>query len=760
MNPATKTRLLMALSFALAIDPVTAQPGPAHRDARAPAPRYVVLDGVGRGDAYAGAVDLLVDRRAAIALPLNPDTLEPVRTALRQLLPEFVAIVLRPEQIDFELARRFLQMATEIDEDPFVDFSYGFVTGATGAQAVALLERSFTAERESRPLSIGELAVSGMRESVRSNAPLPLRRTRIPRLAGNLAGGDAGDHEHRDEAFLRAFLPDLAGHSALIFSGHGTPRHVVCGPDYSDLDDLDLYPAVVLNVACLTGVTHAWWEEDWRSRVLRRRTIPTAESFALAALRSGAIGYIAYVSDRPAGPELYTDLTAMLGDGAALGEARRRDYDKVVLGYLGYGDQRLHLAPLIDGAAIESARDAVRDIMLEAATGGVLFGDPAARPFARRPQDSPVAVEAENAGDHVLVHVHVDAHHLFYHCSDQTTVWKRQEMAMRIHHRLPLGDRSVKSVTVRDARRGAAPMPTRLVWAVEQDGGRGFVQLKALFPRDYRDDVELTFDVETTSDASQAQTLFAAPPLETPPPRAPTPAQREELTAQLCQRYRVSAKALAAARDATQAAIDGASTATRTLAELREFGSEGYRALCVCIETGVHNAFTWRLLQATWQRGDEDLLLELARRPPLPDYGSWAVLQGLGVSDTPAVRACLLERLETEEDPGLFMSAALGLALLRERAAVEPIVRRALRFENGWSGVEPQLLGALVQIQGKEATAHLRAYLGDERARAVDWVLPMLRDLDQEAAIEAARSLRARPGLSERGKTLVEELLR
>src|SRR5205814_9189752 len=145
-----------------------------------------------------------------------------------------------------------------------------------------------------------------------------------------------------------------------------------------------------LNMDCDTGVTGPWFENGWRERALRKRKIPTSESFALALLRTGVIGYVAYVCEWPAGPELFTDVSALVSEGMSLGEVRRRDYDKIVLGYLGYGASRLELKPIADGQKMEPAKDIARDFMLESATGGVLFGDPALVPFIGNSNGAPI----------------------------------------------------------------------------------------------------------------------------------------------------------------------------------------------------------------------------------------------------------------------------------------------------------------------------------------------------------------------------------
>src|SRR5207247_6269405 len=106
-----------------------------------------------------------------------------------------------------------------------------------------------------------------------------------------------------------------------------------------------------------------WFENDRNDRLVRKRKVPMSESFALALLRTGVIGYVAYVCGRPAGPELFTDVSALVSEGMSLGEVRRRDYDKIVLGYLGYGARTIELKPVTDGKKLEPPKDVVRDVM-------------------------------------------------------------------------------------------------------------------------------------------------------------------------------------------------------------------------------------------------------------------------------------------------------------------------------------------------------------------------------------------------------------
>ena len=112
---------------------------------------YVVLTGMDEGDAYhAAAVKLAKHHRTKHILRFDPEHPDRIADRLREIAPTHVAIVLRPEQIHVNSVRRFLKMATTIDADPFVDFEYGFITGATAKEAVRFVTTSSGRPRRNR----------------------------------------------------------------------------------------------------------------------------------------------------------------------------------------------------------------------------------------------------------------------------------------------------------------------------------------------------------------------------------------------------------------------------------------------------------------------------------------------------------------------------------------------------------------------------------------------------------------------------------
>ncbi|MBL8753906.1 MAG: hypothetical protein JNK15_11465 [Planctomycetes bacterium] len=709
---------------------VRAQEAPVRSD-------YVVLAGFAAEDPFDAAVQVLARHHRARVLRFDPANVAPLLPDLVAAAPRYVALVLRPEQIGFGLQRRFLELATRLDADPFVDFAFGYVTGRDAAAAVALARRGI--ERKPHEATSIALAAGGCAQSSVQSVPFLLRQRRLDSL--QILG--AGDDRTRDLPFWRTNLPKLHGRDVVTFAGHGYPHEIVGGPTFAELVGLDLAGSVVLNVACYTGVTGPWFEDDHGRGIVAQREVASAESFCLAVLDTGVLGYTAYLSPRPAGPELETDLAALVATGLSLGDARRRDYDKTVLGVLGFGEERLQPQPIGAGAKLPAAPDDVRDIMLEGATGGVVFGDPACVPFVAMSAEEPVSTTVQLVEHEYRIKARCPASDVFLHCSDPTARWG-QTMAMRVYGRTPIQGHVVDFV-VDELRIGGKVQPTRVLWAIEDDHGERFLQWKVNFPRDGRANGALLLTARVLTTADEAAGKRRGGEVRRRSERSPDVRSRE-LQPFLLPRAaarEVSPEAMQAALDASAALLGVEGAPADALERLRARKSEGFRAVCVLIEVGHVHVATWQLLHATWQPGDERHLLGLASQPELPQWGMWAALGGLSCADTPAVRAFLLARLPNETDSGHAMSIAEALARLGERSAVAPIAAHVLAFRSEWSGVEADLLQAVATIGGPDAVRQLEAIGRHAGCTRPDRIAQLLDRLDRAAA-ERVRAERGR----------------
>ncbi len=436
---------------------------------------YAVLSGVGETDPYYPAAAAIAQFHKTTDIVLfDPEHPEEALARLRELKPAQVAIVVRPEQIDVSSVQRFIKVAAQVDEDPFVDFNFGFITGATAAEAVKFVENIVRASKQKHPLLIGQARVGGpIGPCKASNGQYVVGSLRFQtrELMFNPPDDSVADDPFgsRDQKFIDKNLGSLAGCGAIMFGGHGVPWELIHGPRAEDIARVNLFPAVAYNYACSTGVTLKW----------SGGTIAAEKSFALMVIRAGATGYVGYVNPRPGGPELEIDFRKMLA-GATLGEARRQDYAKVTLGYLGFKEKGIVAGDVKEEQPRTQGVDLCRDA-LDWAVGGILYGDPAMRPYTTATKGLPT-VETTRNGAAIQVTFKVPADSAGVWCYDKFVRAEKgimRKVTDRIE--LPAGF-DVDSATVVRATQGNIALTTLpVLFAEETDRGKRYLQIKVNF---------------------------------------------------------------------------------------------------------------------------------------------------------------------------------------------------------------------------------------------------------------------------------------
>lgn len=328
---------------------------------------YVILTDLAKEDPYYEAVSRLQGHRAAVVVPFKAGRLGDVLGSVCQLSPEFVAIVARPHTIDVNFAYDVLEFSTRLDDDPFSDFAYGFITGATAADAVRFVSNIIRAEHmEDRvPLRIFEFGPSNVPQ-VDDGHPLNWAPAWLQvRVA------------HNPGRFPRNLGADLISSGIIRLWGHGSPDGVTQGLSYLDVRDIKLSPTVVFAGPCFSAVTARFFEACGCDHDIGARQVKPERSLALSFLSSGALGYFGALAEDfclSAAQEMEHALTT----GLPLGMTAKYTYDSAIMGL---GGNPISVARF--GAEEGDPGCDTSQRRLRGTASRILLGDPAYRPISR-----------------------------------------------------------------------------------------------------------------------------------------------------------------------------------------------------------------------------------------------------------------------------------------------------------------------------------------------------------------------------------------
>jgi hypothetical protein len=295
-------------------------------------------------------------------------------------------VVLEPQAIDVNLARRLFELSTRMDDDSQVDFAYGLITGATADDAVQLARNAQQAEAHAaepakRFFGLAETSPNTGRPppgSTRNRSP----RDILARLMATYAECFSKDgwsctvrewSGRDDDAWTEekpGILAAMSGSRMVFLAGHGDPSAAV-GIAAADLEGVDLFPAVLLNGACSTGVTMRQLSMAAEEPVTETGIDPD-ESFVLRAIRQGAVAQLTGLGIH--GIAYFTHAVRPLySEGRSLGEAMVACYNRWIP----------------DGESVKPRIVNVGDVYppisdwrrYEQVAACVLYGDPAFVPF-------------------------------------------------------------------------------------------------------------------------------------------------------------------------------------------------------------------------------------------------------------------------------------------------------------------------------------------------------------------------------------------
>ncbi len=451
-----------------------------------PTSQYVVLVDPGAKGEFLPAAQALAEFHKARCCRFDPRRLDQAFAELKKLQPDFVVFVLPPEKIDVDLAHQILVRSTGLDDDPFCDFAYGFITGRDGPAALRLVERIKQAWRRSYGRKV---ALFGSWEGQQLPPAQPLSALKALQAEGVARYVRTRDPEPARKKAARAALALCQGKDLLLFFAHGYPDEMGGCFRAADLRQwqVDLAPAILINCACYNGAPGRWFAPGPKG-VEERGPVKAEDSVALQILDAGVAGYFAGI-DPWHGPLALQLAGYVLDDGLPLGLAARRLHDRLALEFL---PERMHFPPTAQNPKRFAGEGTVN--RRHNGAGLIFYGDPALAPFARNASRLHFAELKRGAGHTFTITLGnralVDGPPgedfmlpqmgLMDYYSVRTADYLK-ELSLEVYRVLPLpvGVETVAGLRVQSARCGQSDVPTQAPqFAVEKTRAGNFLHVR------------------------------------------------------------------------------------------------------------------------------------------------------------------------------------------------------------------------------------------------------------------------------------------
>jgi hypothetical protein len=443
---------------------------------------FVILATKAAQSDYTGAIAAARELHpGADVVVFDPAELTPTADELGERQPRYALLFIKPDELDVNFGWRWLTMATQLDDDPFVDVRSGFITGATPEAAERFVRRIAAAVR-------GEVKLPGkLIDNLGPNTqakPADFFQTpgnfMIPPFTQRCSLETVS---HGTQAFNDQRLQALDGAGIVHFGGHGHPDRIDDGLLGSQASRLKLAPCVVFNGACYTGVTDRWYEQWTAAGTVAEHRVNPEECFCLNLLDNQSIAYLAALHPDHGVP-VYQEMEYMAWTGASLGDVMKYTHDGVVLGA---GGQLPDFKPFTNGAAPPNWTPA--DVMLRGTAARVLFGDPALI-VGEAFLSPPVAAAVEASGDTLTIVATVANPDVKCNMTDTyhaDLAWDPNGFNDRalVTVDLPADWQSIDGLEVVSAEAGGKPLRNRLVaWGIELDGDRTLLHAQVDVPSD------------------------------------------------------------------------------------------------------------------------------------------------------------------------------------------------------------------------------------------------------------------------------------
>jgi len=338
----------------------------------------IVLDQTPAGRSYKLAADALAKLRAPVLLvPLTEGGLGKVFDQLRTLKPECVAFVVPPERLEDNFVGEVFERASRLNDDPYLDFAYGFITGGTPEDALALVHNTARAESDRGSIAKKFVAVGHtFRES--DLGPFAYQQAMLHERYGYRSEPINPIDESVDwQTRVPWEMRKLDGASLVYWAGHGMGDRL-CGIDADAFTGFHLDHAVVVLGPCHSAVTVLRHDNQPGSLGVKTVTIPLERSICLKLIKAGAVAQLGSTASSSWG-NVGPAITGFFNEAKTMGKAL---LDRLNAHIRQRGIGRFSVLPFENGQpSPQFLRDERNPGEIQSIARVLLIGDPAYRPF-------------------------------------------------------------------------------------------------------------------------------------------------------------------------------------------------------------------------------------------------------------------------------------------------------------------------------------------------------------------------------------------
>jgi len=347
-------------------------------------PKYVIVtdaNGESGQDSYSRVVEELAKlRNPSAILNLDADGLKGLASELQTLKPDYVAFVVHPERIEDNFVGAVFAELTALDDDPYLDCAYGYITGATPQDALRLVRN--TADAQAKPNHTPKKFVAiGHTFAQNDLAPFAVQEANRYKAYGyQTAQINPIDNSAEWNRKAKQEIQKLNSASLVFLAGHGM-GDMSCAIPGDEYGRMRLQSAIVVNGTCHSAVTNIRHDSMDRFWTIQTNQINPEQSVCLNFIKAGAVGQFASTASSSWTNVAFT-ITKFFNEGRSLGEALQESLNDKIRNA---GIKNVRIIPFQDGQKSPQALSENENPgAIQSISRVILIGDPAYRPFPQK----------------------------------------------------------------------------------------------------------------------------------------------------------------------------------------------------------------------------------------------------------------------------------------------------------------------------------------------------------------------------------------